>query len=145
MTDIIINKLIQAAENHGKDGNPQHQVGDLEGMLRLCWSMLSVQAQHDLLAKDEVQVIIEAGARNEFNAKDLSLILSNDIFENFTRLKAEGYDFIENDYGHKWVKESPLRGEDADSVEFEHVGDAVRDADKDFQRNQVKSRMQPRG
>jgi len=39
----MVEKLIVAADNHGEDDDPDHTVGDLQGLLRRAWEIMSVR------------------------------------------------------------------------------------------------------
>lgn len=38
-----LDRLIEAAAEHGNTSEPEHQVGDLDHVLRLCWEQLTPQ------------------------------------------------------------------------------------------------------
>lgn len=44
-----VETLILAAEEHGKQSEPDHEVGDLQDMLRTCWAFLSIAAKRKVL------------------------------------------------------------------------------------------------
>lgn len=44
-------RIIAAAQRHGTDSEPDHEVGDLQDALRLCWSRLSTTQQKSVLAE----------------------------------------------------------------------------------------------
>jgi len=41
MTAHLLDQLLDAAEAHGKESEPDHEVGDLRDMLLSCWNRLS--------------------------------------------------------------------------------------------------------
>lgn len=67
----ILEKLLTAADNHGEDDDPGHTVGDLQDLLRRSWSLMSVSQRFQLLRSDEVENLVECGARGEFEPEDL--------------------------------------------------------------------------
>ena len=44
----LVEDIIQAAESHGRENEPDHEVGDLQDALRLAWARLSPQARRDI-------------------------------------------------------------------------------------------------
>ena len=38
--DLRLEALLAAAEEHGLESEPDHEVGDLQDLLRACWSRL---------------------------------------------------------------------------------------------------------
>ena len=67
----ILEKLLNAADNHGQDDDPDHTVGDLQDLLRRAWTIMSVGERRRLLGSDEAAQVAEAGARGEFDAGEL--------------------------------------------------------------------------
>lgn len=45
-----IEKLILAAQHHGEDSEPDHEVGDLQELLRACWSTMTPKAKRAVFA-----------------------------------------------------------------------------------------------
>lgn len=44
-----IEKLILAAQHHGEDGDsPDHEVGDLQDLLRACWTKMTPKARAEV-------------------------------------------------------------------------------------------------
>jgi len=41
MTASLLDRLLDAAEAHGKESEPDHEVGDLRDILHSCWQQLS--------------------------------------------------------------------------------------------------------
>jgi hypothetical protein len=37
----LVNVLLGAAARHGRESDPDHEVGDLQGIVQLCWSLLT--------------------------------------------------------------------------------------------------------
>jgi hypothetical protein len=68
----ILELLFKAADNHGEDtGEPDHAVGDLQQLLVRAYSFLSPSQKLEFLASDEVQDLVDAGARGEFDVESL--------------------------------------------------------------------------
>lgn len=59
MTDI--ERYITAAENHGEFDDPDHEVGDLQELLRLAWGLMTEEQRRRFVASDETQFILELG------------------------------------------------------------------------------------
>lgn len=54
-----IETLISAAEAHGEDSDPGHEVGDLQDLLRLAWKHLPTDARNAFMSDEEVQRVYE--------------------------------------------------------------------------------------
>jgi len=46
-----IEQIIAAARAHGEDSEPDHEVGDLQEVLRACWSTMTQKARLSVAAK----------------------------------------------------------------------------------------------
>jgi hypothetical protein len=46
--DNLLEDILQAAQAHGEESEPDHEVGDLQDTLRLAWAKLSLEAQLDV-------------------------------------------------------------------------------------------------
>lgn len=67
--------LLNVAKNHGDDSEPDHEVGDLQDLLRPMWAGLTPQQQRAYLASEAVATMISgAGAWNADGDKDLVLL-----------------------------------------------------------------------
>ncbi len=49
MTDPSLRRLLDQAEEHGKEGDPEHEVGDLQDMLTACWKFLAMAEKHSVV------------------------------------------------------------------------------------------------
>lgn len=49
--DDLLQDILQAAEQHGNDSDPDHEVGDLQDALRLAWAALTT-AQREHVHRD---------------------------------------------------------------------------------------------
>ena len=65
---MLLESLIQAADEHGQDDEPLHQVGDLEDVARAMWRMLTPSQKVGLLGSREVESIFEIARDSEFSA-----------------------------------------------------------------------------
>jgi hypothetical protein len=45
MTSNLLDRLLDAAEAHGRESEPDHEVGDLRDLLLSCWQRLSSAQQ----------------------------------------------------------------------------------------------------
>lgn len=127
----ILEKLFAAADNHGEDsGELDHVAGDLQDLLCKSWSIMTVSQRLQLLRSNEVESLVELGARGEFDREDLIDEL-NDVLETMEAevLKA-GYAFEEVNGNHCWLIEAE-GGED-----FRTAEDAIEDAYKHLLANQ---------
>ena len=100
---IILEKLFTAADNHGEDsGEPDHTVGDLQDALRCAWDIMTIAQKQELLASEEIDDIIMAGAQGEFDAEELIQNLREDLKQKEIAVTAAGYEFIENEHQFYW-------------------------------------------
>jgi hypothetical protein len=68
----LLKKLFRCADNHGADASkPENTVVDLQDLLRAAWALMTPVQQRKLLQSEEVEELVEAGARDEFSANDL--------------------------------------------------------------------------
>jgi hypothetical protein len=49
--DNSIEALIQSAKQHGLDSEPDHEVGDLQQLVRLAWGIMTDLQRDDLLVE----------------------------------------------------------------------------------------------
>lgn len=61
----MLNVLLAAAKQHGEDSDPDHEVGDLQDLLRPMWAILTPEQQRNFLASDEVAAVLEAALPSE--------------------------------------------------------------------------------
>ncbi len=47
----LLGDLLRAAENHGKAGDPEHEVGDLEALIDACWERLTPEQRREIYAE----------------------------------------------------------------------------------------------
>lgn len=126
MTDLL-EKLLNAADNHGIDSDPDHTIGDLQDLLRKAWALLPPSGKLQLLRSDEASNVIDCGARDEFSAKDLEDAFSAEIARQEQLLALAGVTLMEAETGFYWESDSEM-GEHC----FEHRVDAVANAVKDL-------------
>lgn len=125
--EAIIEKLLVAADNHGEDsGEPDHTVGDLQGLLRRAWGIMSVSQRRQLLKTSEVAALTEAGGRGEFDRDDLVTKLNQKLVEMEAEVRAAGYEFMEHEGGFYWETSSEA------SEDFHAREDAVASAYSDY-------------
>lgn len=60
---IRFDALIEAAQHHGEDSDPDHEVGDLQDHLRAMWSILTAEQREHFLSRPDVIDTYETGAR----------------------------------------------------------------------------------
>lgn len=58
--DGIDEILIEAAEKHGQDSDADHEVGDLQDLLRACWAEMNPQQRARVLAGDAVDNLVQS-------------------------------------------------------------------------------------
>lgn len=120
----ILEKLLKAADQHGEDDDPDHTVGDLQDLLRKAWSIMSVGERQIFLASDEVEQVLEAGARGEFPPDGLRAELDQALHQMEASVANAGYRFLQGEHGFFWETK------DEASEDFYHRADAVADAYK---------------
>lgn len=122
--DSILERLFKAADNHGDDsGEPDHAVGDLQQLLTRACSFLSVSQMLAFLASDEVEALVEAGARGEYDVQTLMDEIQLGLFDKQQALKQAGYRWDQHEWiGWFWKKDDNL------SQPFKAWQDAVDDA-----------------
>lgn len=49
--DARVEKILAAAEQHGRESEPEHEVGDLRDALRVLWKHLTPGAREQVLAE----------------------------------------------------------------------------------------------
>lgn len=60
LTDI--ETFIEAAEKHGEDEHPDHEIGDLQAMLNEVWELLPAMQRATVLESDPFKAVLEAGS-----------------------------------------------------------------------------------
>ncbi|MCE6959591.1 hypothetical protein LAZ40_11040 [Cereibacter sphaeroides] len=55
-----IETFIQAAKDHGSDSEPDHEVGDLQDMLRAAWEIMTPEQRVTLVRSDACRATAEA-------------------------------------------------------------------------------------
>lgn len=123
-----LEKLFKAADNHGEDsGEPDHTVGDLQGLLRRSWALMSFTQKLQLLASPEVKDLVEAGSQGEFDHEKLVSEMTAPLGMQEAAIQAAGYAIQENFVGYFWVTKGKPAGpyflsrEDAVSDAYQHL------------------------
>jgi hypothetical protein len=49
-----VERLIDSATQHGQDSEPDHEVGDLQGFLRLAWEIMTPQQCDRFMREAEI-------------------------------------------------------------------------------------------
>ena len=65
-----VERLIDAADQHGVDSEPAHEVGDLQAYLRAAWSVMTQSQKTAVFLLPSVQETYEAGTLNELTLED---------------------------------------------------------------------------
>lgn len=63
MTTDLLNQLLAAAEAHGAESEPDHEVGDLQQVLYSCWKRLTPEQQLEVF--DEHKDMVAAWLEGE--------------------------------------------------------------------------------
>lgn len=100
---LIMQKLFDAADNHGEDtGEPDHTVGDLQDLLSKAWELMLPSQKIQFLESSEVEEVIQAGSRGEFEAEDLVRGVEGAVAQADIAISQAGYTIIENEEGFHW-------------------------------------------
>ncbi|CAN7783441.1 hypothetical protein LJR175_008322 [Variovorax sp. LjRoot175] len=59
--DPRVERILNAAEQHGQNSEPDHEVGDLQDVLRAAWSLMSTEQRDQLMAAAETVNVLRAG------------------------------------------------------------------------------------
>lgn len=62
--DLVLEALLRIAKQHGEDSEPDHEVGDLQDLLRPMWKLLTPDQRNAFMASDEVRNVMQ-GATGE--------------------------------------------------------------------------------
>jgi hypothetical protein len=55
-----IETFIAAAQKHGEDSEPDHEVGDLQDMLRAAWSIMTPEQRRTFATTEEVDNVMDS-------------------------------------------------------------------------------------
>lgn len=61
MDKSILDDIIAAAANHGRDSEPDHEVGDLQDLLRVAWKIMTPQQRTQFWNHDTTHEILKSG------------------------------------------------------------------------------------
>jgi hypothetical protein len=59
--DSRVDRILTAAQQHGSNSEPDHEVGDLQEVLRAAWSLMLPEQRNQLMAAAETRSVLEAG------------------------------------------------------------------------------------
>lgn len=54
-----LSKILGAAQLHGEESEPDHEVGDLQEVLRECWKRMTPAARREVYELESVQALLE--------------------------------------------------------------------------------------
>ena len=60
-SDPRIERVLNAAQQHGENDEPDHEVGDLQDVLRAAWSLMTLEQRNQLMAAAETVDVLRAG------------------------------------------------------------------------------------
>lgn len=61
LNDPRIQRVLNAARQHGENDEPGHEVGDLQDVLRAAWSLMTLEQRNQLMAAAETVDVLRAG------------------------------------------------------------------------------------
>jgi hypothetical protein len=67
LESMRIETFIGAARQHGEDDEPDHEVGDLQQMLRAAWNIMTPGQRQEFASSPVVLAVLEAGYPSEFD------------------------------------------------------------------------------
>lgn len=56
----LLDKLLQAAQNHGAEEEPDHEAGDLQAIVRSCWAKLTLAQQQEVF-EEQADLVTDWG------------------------------------------------------------------------------------
>lgn len=65
-----IETYISAAQQHGEDSEPDHEVGDLQDMLRVVWKLLTPQQKAAFRESEAALSTLEMGGSDYFTDEE---------------------------------------------------------------------------
>jgi hypothetical protein len=68
LDNSILERLLDAATHHGRDSEPDHEVGDLQDYLRAMWGLLTLDQRQAFLQLKEVRETLETGLGEDASA-----------------------------------------------------------------------------
>ena len=69
---LNIEFYLNAAKKHGQDSEPEHEVGDLQGLLRAIWKLTSQEQRRAFAKSPDVQIIL-AGAVADYEEESYGI------------------------------------------------------------------------
>lgn len=126
----VLEKLQLAADQHGQDDDPDHTVGDLQGLLGQCWKIMTVTQRVQMLKSNAIENLLLCGARGEFDAESLQAQIQNELADMEQKLKKHGYGICRHAAGYFWGNDAEASGDfydRADAIEsaFKHLTKAA--------------------
>lgn len=84
-TQPAIERLIEAARRHGEDSDPDHEVGDLQGLLRQAWELLPAMQRSLLLCSRSASDVFQGGTLEPLatSASDIDADTWDEVCEHF--------------------------------------------------------------
>lgn len=73
----LVEDLIGFARKHGEDSEPEHEVGDLQDLLRAAWALLTPEQRRAMLTDASVSNVVES-ATGEALLQDVDDILQDE-------------------------------------------------------------------
>lgn len=57
--DEKLDRVLEAAQAHGEDDDPEHEVGDLQSVIHAMWAVLTDDQKERVFADNDVRDILE--------------------------------------------------------------------------------------
>ena len=129
VTDQLLEDLVDLARQHGEDSEPDHEVGDLQDLLRAAWALMNDSQRLELLKGEAADSVFEANfEENPFTdgmtAADKVVFMTTlqrwDVMDGSVdaRPKEPTYDvLVENGGPLIFIDISPVLGTDGETSE----------------------------
>lgn len=104
---LDIEKYIQAAKQHGEDSEPDHEVGDLQDILRSVWPLLGEDAKTVAISLPKVREVLVAGSAKMM---DMELPSAEDLQRAYCENPEGCPDFPQSDWQYEVTNGDTSRG-----------------------------------
>lgn len=104
---LDIEKYIQAAQRHGEDSEPDHEVGDLQDILRSVWPLLGENEKRVAISLPKFRGVLVAGAAD---IADIRLPTAEDLRPVYQDNPEGCPDFPKSDWQYEVANGDTSRG-----------------------------------
>lgn len=79
--DLVLEALLSIAKQHGEDSEPDHEVGDLQDLLRPMWKLLTAEQRNAFMASEEVSNVLLAATGEDSTICDIEDVDPDELEE----------------------------------------------------------------